>query len=354
MKRAPGFTLIELLVVIAIIAILAAILFPVFARAREKARQTTCLNNQKQIVTAALMYAQDREELLPAAEQFWGALALDKGVLVCPTAGKKVANGYVVNSLATDKALGDFSTPATTLLSADGATVTSGAMRNVAYAYQDYTARHQRKWTASFLDGHVELTNLNPYVIRWGTAKNVTTGMNASGNTVGAFGGTWATFDCGIYSTQTIDGNGGVTFVDAIPAGTNGAIIVGLTTKSEAQIKASTSEYRAVVDYHIRCQNTTTTSWYGDQNTGVQADGTHVAWNLAFSTTQVSCSTVWKIERNNSLVTCYKDGTAVVTWNLDKTSQPLRLVVSIDGGYNYNNTTTALPVVKNMMLYDLP
>ncbi|MGI5818944.1 MAG: type II secretion system protein [Armatimonadota bacterium] len=63
MKR--GFTLIELLVVIAIIAILAAILFPVFARAREKARQTTCLNNVKQIGLAVLMYAQDNDEKLP-------------------------------------------------------------------------------------------------------------------------------------------------------------------------------------------------------------------------------------------------------------------------------------------------
>jgi prepilin-type N-terminal cleavage/methylation domain-containing protein/prepilin-type processing-associated H-X9-DG protein len=60
-----GFTLIELLVVIAIIAILAAILFPVFARAREKARQTSCLSNVKEIVLGTLMYIQDYDERLP-------------------------------------------------------------------------------------------------------------------------------------------------------------------------------------------------------------------------------------------------------------------------------------------------
>lgn len=60
-----GFTLIELLVVIAIIAILAAILFPVFARAREKARQANCLSNCKQLGLANLMYAQDYDECLP-------------------------------------------------------------------------------------------------------------------------------------------------------------------------------------------------------------------------------------------------------------------------------------------------
>jgi len=59
MKRRRGFTLIELLVVIAIIAILAAILFPVFAQAREKARQTACINNVKQLSLAMLQYAQD-------------------------------------------------------------------------------------------------------------------------------------------------------------------------------------------------------------------------------------------------------------------------------------------------------
>jgi prepilin-type N-terminal cleavage/methylation domain-containing protein len=64
MRRSLGFTLIELLVVIAIIAILAAILFPVFAQARDKARQTTCLSNIKQLSLGVLMYAQDYDEQL--------------------------------------------------------------------------------------------------------------------------------------------------------------------------------------------------------------------------------------------------------------------------------------------------
>ena len=64
--RDKGFTLIELLVVIAIIAILAAILFPVFAQAREKARQTTCQSNLKQLGTTAIMYSQDWDGFLPA------------------------------------------------------------------------------------------------------------------------------------------------------------------------------------------------------------------------------------------------------------------------------------------------
>src|SRR2546425_7830812 len=63
--RRNGFTLIELLVVIAVIAILAAILFPVFAQAREKARQTACLSNCKQIGTAVMMYAQDYDDNPP-------------------------------------------------------------------------------------------------------------------------------------------------------------------------------------------------------------------------------------------------------------------------------------------------
>lgn len=68
MKRTrKAFTLIELLVVIAIIAILAAILFPVFARARENARRSSCMSNVKQLSLATLMYTQDYDEKLPPA-----------------------------------------------------------------------------------------------------------------------------------------------------------------------------------------------------------------------------------------------------------------------------------------------
>jgi prepilin-type N-terminal cleavage/methylation domain-containing protein len=66
-RKRTGFTLIELLVVIAIIAILAAILFPVFARARENARRASCQSNLKQIGLAVYQYTQDYDEKCPSA-----------------------------------------------------------------------------------------------------------------------------------------------------------------------------------------------------------------------------------------------------------------------------------------------
>lgn len=83
-----AFTLIELLVVIAIIAILAAILFPVFAQAREKARQTQCLSNMKQLGTALIMYAGDNDQCYPT---------------FCPAGNAKYSNGaYDSNGMMHD------------------------------------------------------------------------------------------------------------------------------------------------------------------------------------------------------------------------------------------------------------
>ena len=85
MKR-NAFTLIELLVVIAIIAILAAILFPVFAQAREKARQTSCMSNMKQLGIAVLSYTQDYDETLPMMTHGspWGPLLWSSSLVVGP------------------------------------------------------------------------------------------------------------------------------------------------------------------------------------------------------------------------------------------------------------------------------
>jgi len=94
MKRQNAFTLIELLVVIAIIAILAAILFPVFAKVREKARQTSCTSNLKQLGLAFMQYSQDNDEYLPAPG---GSATLFSWDTIQPDGSSPVLDPYLKN-----------------------------------------------------------------------------------------------------------------------------------------------------------------------------------------------------------------------------------------------------------------
>lgn len=161
-----GFTLIELLVVIAIIAILAAILFPVFSKAREKARQTACINNQKQIALACNIWSQENDEKLPTATNFWSVIQVPAKVLICPTKGKSIANGYAYSMRLDGITLGEVTDPTSWLLTADAnyhnATSATGIYTatpagQVIYSIDDLDLRHGGNVIASFVDGHVSI-----------------------------------------------------------------------------------------------------------------------------------------------------------------------------------------------------
>jgi prepilin-type N-terminal cleavage/methylation domain-containing protein/prepilin-type processing-associated H-X9-DG protein len=156
-RNRTGFTLIELLVVIAIIAILAAILFPVFAQAREKARQISCLSNEKQLGLAFMQYVQDYDEKFPGSPYFglgWAEeiypYVKSAGVFKCPDQSgitlpyscngysqpwltdivSYVGNSNLMNTTNTQISnaaiLAQMTSPSTTVLLFEGDTVYSG------------------------------------------------------------------------------------------------------------------------------------------------------------------------------------------------------------------------------------
>ncbi|MBI5831263.1 MAG: DUF1559 domain-containing protein [Armatimonadetes bacterium] len=182
-QRSDGFTLIELLVVIAIIAILAAILFPVFAKAREKARSSSCQSNLKQIGTSMTMYVQDYDERYPGVARgnqaamtgsnygCWilggwippytdvsqGGLApyvKNKAVYICPSDTSAPTKGlsYSMNYRLEFVSMAAVNTPATCCIFMDE----SNSLNDGCFAGDVPSFIHNDGCNMAFCDGHVK------------------------------------------------------------------------------------------------------------------------------------------------------------------------------------------------------
>ncbi|MGD8236999.1 MAG: DUF1559 domain-containing protein [Armatimonadota bacterium] len=202
-RRAVGFTLIELLVVIAIIAILASILFPVFSRARAKARQAACISNSKQIVLAFKMYTEDFDEMLPLGQ--YAPVGGENGLYVqgelqwydtifpyvrnselyrC-TEMRRLRPGYGMNDAAVGASLGAFYDASIKILTADMLNAADPTTNLGEWAVgwnggdivggNVHVDRHNEGCVYGFLDGHVKwhreaavkVRNSNGDVLMW-------------------------------------------------------------------------------------------------------------------------------------------------------------------------------------------
>ncbi len=114
-----GSRIIELAVVLGILAIAASMLFPVFARSREKARSTSCLSNMKQLAVGASMFAQDHEERLPGAVTWHDDImpyVNNEQLFTCPTRSEGAKGGYDINPHVAGRKISDIPNPETTIL----------------------------------------------------------------------------------------------------------------------------------------------------------------------------------------------------------------------------------------------
>ena len=217
--RFRGFTLIELLVVIAIISLLAAILFPVFSRARENARRTSCLNNAKQILVGVTQYSQDYDESFPLRDSSglgnWPVVIMpyvkSTQLFQCPSDTNKTNMGsgannfhlsYLANSVNSSSSvtvqgvfgrfnsgtaylvsLSDVAKPAATVLLADGAVegtasapfIDRSTAKNQSYimlvpgtsntssAYGAPLDRHLETVVVAYCDGHMKAQRLETF-----------------------------------------------------------------------------------------------------------------------------------------------------------------------------------------------
>ncbi len=170
-RRRAGFTLIELLVVIAIIAILAAILFPVFARAREKARQNTCLNNMRQIALAIQMYTQDNNEtFFPDSDTMAWSTYLkpynEPGIYDCPTLTGKGTNDkpeYGFSAGLFSRSVGNIMDTTAAMMIADIKPTSTNTNASLTGANVDsvLSARHNSSFNLATADGSVHNVSLN-------------------------------------------------------------------------------------------------------------------------------------------------------------------------------------------------
>ena len=194
--KPKGFTLIELLVVIAIIALLAAILFPVFARARENARKSSCQNNLKQIGIGFLQYKQDYDETWCGGwsqtppNAMWTYVLQpylkSNQIFRCPSDSRNNYSGYLHNNVLTSKGTGsqtvyitdsEITKPAESLIVIDGNTGGSNIGQNGDYTLwndwnrvtraSDGLPRHLDTSGILFCDGHVKSVKSDKSAIKW-------------------------------------------------------------------------------------------------------------------------------------------------------------------------------------------